>query len=63
METKESKMVRLGGSLLNTDNESLLAYKAARSQILKIKNLEKTVCDLQKDVAELKETLAKILKL
>lgn len=50
------------GILLNTDNDSLKAYKTRKNKDRKMNDIEETVNKLQNDISEIKELLKGLVR-
>lgn len=50
------------GVLINTDNDSLRAYKNRKARERKIEELDSTMNELKKDMLEIKELLKGLVK-
>lgn len=58
----DSKLTRddRSGALISTDNNTLVAYKAARDKAIKVNSLHQEVQDLRNDITLIKELLIKL---
>lgn len=50
------------GILINTDNDSLRAYKSRKLKDRKLQELDDTMHELKKDISEIKELLKGLVK-
>ena len=52
--------IREDKSLINTDNASLVAYKATRQSALRLTKVESDVTDIKRELAEIRSFLEQI---